>query len=79
MRLPIDGFQMHLADNSIHVLSVTAGGAGGFSVWSPRPPARPPISFSVIGYFNPAYSLTARAGCPIDWVHSPRFSEFRPC
>ena len=71
MRLPINRIKTHLPDNSIHVPGVTAGGAGGFSVWSPRPPARPPIAFSAIGYYNPAYSLTARSGCPIDWVHRP--------
>ena len=69
MRLPIQGLKTCLTDNGTHVSGVTAGGAGGFPVWSPRPPARLPISFSAIGYYNPAYSLTARSGCPTDWVH----------
>ena len=69
MRLPIQGLKAHLTDNGIHVPGVTAGGAGGFSVWSPRPPARHPISVSVNGHYKQAYSLTARSGCPIDWVH----------
>jgi hypothetical protein len=69
MRLPINRIKTHLPDNSIHVSGFTAGWAGGLSVWSPRPPARPPIAFSAIGYYNPAYSLTARSGCPTDWVH----------
>jgi hypothetical protein len=56
-------------DNNPHVSGITAGGAGGFFVWSPRPPARLPIPVSAIGYYNPAYSLTARSGCPDDWVH----------
>jgi hypothetical protein len=76
MRLPVNGSKTHLPDNSPHVPSVTAGGTGGFLVWSPRPPARRPISFSAIGYDNPAYSLTARSGCPDDWVHRhPRSSK----
>jgi hypothetical protein len=69
MGLPIMGAENEMPDNDPHVLCVTAGVAGGFSVWSPRPPARLPISLSAIGYYNPAYSLTARSGCPTDWVH----------
>jgi hypothetical protein len=69
MGLPIMGAENEMPDNDSHVPGVTAGWAGGFSVWSTRPPARPPIAFSAIGYYNPAYSLTARSGCPIDWVH----------
>jgi hypothetical protein len=67
--LQINRIKTHLPDNSHKISGAIAGGAGGFSVWSPRPPARPPIAFSAIGYYNPAYSLTARSGCPDDWVH----------
>ena len=68
MRLPIQGLKDRLTDNSIHVPGFTAGGAGGFFVWSPRPPARPPIALSANVYYKQTYSLAARSGCPIDWV-----------
>jgi hypothetical protein len=71
MRLPIQGLKDRLTDNSIHVPGFTAGGAGGFFVWSPRPPARPPIALSANVYYKQTYSLTARSGCPIVWVHRP--------
>ena len=58
-------------DNSPHVLGITAGGAGGFFVWSPRPPARLPIPVSAIGYYNLTYSLTDPFFCPTDRVHRP--------
>jgi len=69
MFLPIKWFMAHLTDNSIHFPGVAAGWAGGFSVWSPRPPARHPISVSVNGHYKQAYSLTARSGCPVNRVH----------
>ena len=56
-------------DNSPQVLGITAGGAGGFFVWSPRSPARLPIPVSAIGYYNPAYSLTDPFFCLTDRVH----------
>jgi hypothetical protein len=37
MGLPIMGAENEMPDNDPHVPGVTAGGAGGFSVWSPRP------------------------------------------
>ena len=69
MRLPTKGLKSHLTDSNNGIPSATAGGSGGFSVWSPRPPARLSISLSVNGYYKQAYSLTDRPGCPIDWVH----------
>jgi len=69
MRLPIQGLKDRLTDNSIHVPGFTAGGAGGFFVWSPRPPARLPIPVSAIGYYNLTYSLTDPFFCPTDRVH----------
>ena len=77
MRLPIQGLKARLTDNSIHVPGFTAGGAGGFFVWSPRPPARPPIALSANVYYEQTYSLAARSGCPIDWVHRRYFQFIR--
>jgi hypothetical protein len=69
---------MRLSDSSIHIPGITAGGAGGFLVWSPRPPARLPISVSAIGYYKPIYSLAAPSGCPIDWVHRHQWGIGHP-